>query len=107
MPDGTRKRGAKPLGTKDWLFGSAPRRRLLTTVLTEAPPPGGWTKRGLALATGVSPNGGLDEHVAGLARLGLLEQRDRRWHPGPARDLGDAVTRVLAELDALPGSFVS
>ena len=98
MSDG--KRGAKPLGTKDWLFGSAPRRRLLGVVLTDPAPAEGWSKRALALRTGVSPNGGLDEHVAGLAALGLLTTRDRRWHPGPARGLARAVRNVLTELDA-------
>jgi hypothetical protein len=97
MSDG--KRGAKPLGRKDWLFGSAPRRRLLATVLGDEPPDGGWSKAALARQAGVSPNGGIDEHVAGLASLGLLTVRDRRWHPGPAHDLGRAIRRVLVELE--------
>ena len=97
MSDG--KRGAKRLGRKDWLFGSAPRRALLVAVLESEPPPDGWTKTELALAAGVSPKGGVDEHVAGLASLGLLEARDRRWHPGGAAGLGRALRAVLRELD--------
>jgi len=97
MSDG--KRGAKPLGTKDWLFGSAPRRRLLATVLAPRAPEEGWSKAALARQAGVSPNGGVDEHVAGLAALGLLSQHDRRWHPGPRRELARAIRRVLIELE--------
>lgn len=99
MSDG--KRGAKPLGRKDWLFGSAPRRRLLEEVLGAAPPEGGWTKTELARAAGVSPKGGVDEHVAGLASLGILEPRDRRWFPGESVALGGALRRVLHELESL------
>jgi hypothetical protein len=99
MSDG--KRGAKRLGTRDWVFGSAPRRALLATVLQDPAPRQGWTKADLARAAGVSPNGGIDEHVAGLASLRLLTLRDGRWFADRTSGLGRALRRVLVELDAL------
>jgi hypothetical protein len=99
MSDG--KRGAKPLGPRDWIFGSAPRRRLLGVILAEPAPAAGWTKADLARAVGLSPNGGVDEHVAGLAALGLLAQDGGRWRPGRRRGLATALRRVLSELDRL------
>src|SRR3954447_23472132 len=97
MSDG--KRGAKPLGPRDWIFGSAPRRRLLHVVLAEPTPAAGWTKADLARAIGVSTKGGVDEHVAGLAALGLLAQDGGRWRPGGRGGLAAALRRVLTELD--------
>ena len=100
MPDG--KRGRKPLGRQDWIFGSAPRRLLLRAVLREPPPDRGWTKAHLARAAGVSAHGGIDEHVAGLASLGLLDQREGRWFPGRQARLARALDDVLRELETLP-----
>src|SRR3954452_6153380 len=98
MSDG--KRGPKPLGVRDWLFGSAPRHRLLRVVVGAAAPAAGWTKADLAGAAGVTTKGGVDGHVAGLAAVGLLAaDRDGRWHPGASRRLATALRRVLTELD--------
>jgi hypothetical protein len=99
MPDG--KRGCKALGRRDWIFGSAPRRVLLGIVLRQRPSPDGWTKADLARAVGLSPKGGVDEHVAGLAALGLLEHRGGRWFPGRQTRLAGALREVLDELEAL------
>ena len=99
MSDG--KRGCKPLGRRDWIFGSAPRRALLGVVLAGRPAAQGWTKADLARAIGLSANGGVDEHVTGLASLGLLELRDGRWFPGPQARLAAALRDVLAELESL------
>src|SRR3954447_20669642 len=99
MADG--KRGPKPLGRRDWIFGSAPRRALLHEVLAAAAPDDGWTKADLACAAGVTTKGGVDDHVAGLAALGLLQGGpDGRWRPGESRRLAAALRQVLAELDA-------
>src|SRR6059058_4480935 len=98
MADG--KRGPKPLGVRDWLFGSAPRHRLLRVVDGGGAPPTGWTKADLARAAGVTTKGGVDGHVAGLAAVGLLTYGpDGRWHPGASRRLAAALQGVLAELD--------
>lgn len=100
MSDG--KRGRKPLGRQDWLFGSAPRRVLLRELLAEPPPDDGWTKADLARRAGLSPKGGVDEHVTGFADLGLLQQRDGRWFPHVQTPLARALRDVLAELETLP-----
>ncbi|MFL5843095.1 MAG: hypothetical protein ACJ762_00280 [Solirubrobacteraceae bacterium] len=100
MPDG--KRGRKPLGRQDWIFGSAPRRALLGTVLRQRAPDRGWTKADLARASGVSTKGGIDEHVDGLASLGLLQQREGRWFPRAQTRLAGALRDVLSELETLP-----
>src|SRR4051794_30234056 len=97
MADG--KRGPKPLGMRVWIFGSAPRRRLLHTVLADPVPAHGWTKADLARAAGVSTKGGVDEHVAGLAALGLLAQDAGRWRPRRDSGLAGALSKVLAELE--------
>lgn len=89
------------MGRRDWVFGSAPRRRLLAAVLFEQPPEEGWTKADLARAAGVSVKGGVDEHVAGLASLRLLRRDDRRWRPEPTTGLARALRQVLTELDEL------
>ena len=100
MPDG--KRGPKPLGRRDWIFGSAPRRALLHEVLARPAPATGWTKADLARAAGVSTKGGVDDHVSGLASLGLLVTApDGRWRPGDPTALAAALRRVLSELDRL------
>jgi len=100
MSDG--KRGRKPLGRRDWIFGSAPRRALLGAVLARPAPQSGWTKADLARAAGVTTKGGVDEHVAGLASLGLLEPvAGGRWRPPERSALGAALRRVLAELDRI------
>ena len=96
------RRGRKPLGTRDWIFGSAPRRALLTAILRDAPGATGWTKTDLARAAGVHAKGGVDEHVAGLAALGLLQRREGRWFPHAQTRLAAALRDVLAELEALP-----
>ena len=99
MSDG--KRGRKPLGRQDWLFGSAPRRVLLREVLAEPPPEDGWTKADLARRVGLSPKGGVDEHVAGFASLGLLDERGGRWFPRAQTRLARALKDVLDELETL------
>ena len=100
MSDG--KRGRKPLGRQDWLFGSAPRRVLLREVLDTPVPDEGWTKADLARRAGLSTKGGVDEHVTGLAAIGLLQQRDGRWFPRVQTPLARALREVLSELEALP-----
>ena len=47
----------------------------------------------------VSPNGGVDEHIDGLTRLGLIEPVGRRWRtPAPRTDLMRALLKLLREL---------
>jgi hypothetical protein len=99
MSDGTR--GRKRVGPRDWIFGSAPRRELLTIVLLAPAPADGWTKADLARSAGLSVNGGVDEHVAGFATLGLLEVRAGRWFPARSTGLARALRTLLAELERI------
>lgn len=105
MPDGKRKRGAKALSAKDWIFGSRPRRKLLEAALVRRAPTTGWTRPELALMADVVANGGVDAHLEGLQRLGLLVVSDtqvRTWHPKqPLPPLAIAIRRVLRSLDGV------
>jgi hypothetical protein len=102
MPDELLQRGAKPLSDRDWLFGSRPRRKLLEAVLTGSAPKTGWTRPELASMAGVVANGGVDAHVDGATRLGLLTVEDagaQVWRLAqPTPDLAKALRRVLAVL---------
>lgn len=102
MSDVSRHRGSQRLSDRDWMFGSRPRRRLLEATLLTPPPRAGWTRRQLAELAGVVANGGVDEHLGGLERLGLLKPQQGAppvWHPvRPRPELGSAVRRVLVAL---------
>jgi hypothetical protein len=68
-----------------------------------ASPPPARPPAKLARAAGVSPHGGIDEHVEGFVSIGLLEARDGGYalaDPPPAY-LASLVA-LLGELSALP-----
>lgn len=97
------KRGAKPLTSRDWLFGSRPRRLVLRFVLTNEPGDDGWSKATLARHAEVHPKGGIDEHVRGLVALRLLrEQGGRFWPANPPPELAAHLMPVLRELEEFP-----
>lgn len=104
----TRKRGAKSVSPRDWIFGSRPRRLALRFVLDSTPPPEGWSKSQLAAQAEVSPNGGIDEHVRGLVDLGLLAPVDggsarvRYTRVEPGSGLEAPLRKLLKLLDSLP-----
>ena len=90
-------RGAKALSDRDWLFGSRPRRLALEALF--AAPGERWSKAALARAADVSPNGGIDEHVAGLTRIGLLVRDGRGFRladplPSYASSLGELLDEL-------------
>jgi hypothetical protein len=92
-------RGPKHVSDRDWIFGSRPRRLALAAIL--APGPAEWSRSTLADAAEVTLRG-IDGHLDGFCRLGLIEQTVagyRRASPMPplAKDL----RRVLAQLDAV------
>lgn len=96
-------RGSKPLSRRDWLYGSRPRRLLIERAVLVRPPEDGWTKTDLAERASVSPNGGVDEHVAGLRDLGLLVEDRGRWSPATPRPaLAGALRLVTRALAASP-----
>ena len=99
---GGRRRGAKALTPRDWLFGSRPRRIALEALLAEGPGES-WSKARLARAAGVSPHGGIDEHVAGFVDIGLLERRGGGYGlADPPPPYLDSLARLLRELRRLP-----
>lgn len=99
---GGRRRGAKVLTPRDWLFGSRPRRIALEALLAEGPGES-WSKARLARAAGVSPHGGIDEHVAGFLDIGLLERRGGGYGlADPPPPYLDSLTKLLRELRRLP-----
>ncbi len=96
-------RGAKKLTSRDWLFGSRPRRLVLGFVLDNKPGPDGWTKAALARQAEVHPKGGIDEQVRGLVALDLLRERDGRYWPAdPSPALAKKLKGLLRELDQVP-----
>ena len=96
-------RGAKKLTSRDWIFGSRPRRLVLDFVLSNEPGEDGWTKTALAEQAEVHPKGGIDEHVLGLVALELLDERQGRYWPGhPGPGLADELRRLLRELERVP-----
>lgn len=68
---------------------------LIERALGRRAPERGWSKTELAAMAEVSPNGGVDEHVEGLRRLGALEPVGSRWRPPVPRP---AVTKALLSL---------
>lgn len=105
--------GSKPLSTRDWIFGSRPRRLLLERAIAGRSPRDGWNKTELAALAEVTPNGGVDEHVAGLVAVGLLDGQEGRWCvPAPRPPLAGAVARVVGLLggfsdDPAPGRHLT
>ena len=62
-----------------------------------------WSKADLARAAGVSPKGGIDEHVAGFVRIGLVEPRDRGYAlADPPPPYVPSLKRLLVQMAALP-----
>jgi hypothetical protein len=105
MSDDHMRRGAKVLSDRDWVFGSRPRRRLLEAVLCGSAAQGEWSRPQLAKLAGVGANGGVDEHLNGLERLGLLEHDDkseRLWRASPAGLLSGALRDTLVALAGVP-----
>jgi hypothetical protein len=94
-----RRRGAKKLTARDWLFGSRPRRLILRFVLDHQPPEGGWTKTDIAERCGLSKYGGATDHIRGLVALDLLYEENGRYRVGPID--GALFARVAALVDEL------
>jgi hypothetical protein len=102
MTDGG-KRGPKALTARDWIFGSRPRRLILSFVLTAEPPAGGWSLTEIADAVRVDRHGGATGHVKGLLVLGLLVADGNRYRPGDREaPLAKQLLSVLGELERVP-----
>jgi hypothetical protein len=93
---------ARTLHLRDWPFGAVGRRLLLQTLLLEASPEQGWSKRELEERVSVRP-GGLDEVLAGAFHLRLIELRGRRWYaPEQAPQIASSLEAVVRASVALP-----
>lgn len=102
------KRGAKTLTSRDWIFGSRPRRLLLKFVLANQPGPKGWTKAALAEHAEVHPKGGIDEHVQGLVALQLLRASEGRYWPAdPSPALAKKLKGLMRELERVPENQIA
>jgi hypothetical protein len=87
--------GAPSITLRSWPFGAPSRRRLLELVLAAGVPKDGWSKAGLERACDVSV-GGLDDNLANLVGLGLLELDQGRLRPvRPLPPLGRALRAAL------------
>jgi len=97
----TVRQGVKPLADRDWLFGSRPRRLALEALLRAQDER--WSKAALTRAASVSPHGGIDEHLAGFIRIGLVVERDGAYalaDPPPA--FVGSLAALLTALGGLP-----
>jgi hypothetical protein len=95
-------RGRKALTDRDWLFGSRPRRLALEALF--AAPDREWSKAALARAAGVSAHGGIDEHVTGFTRIGLLVRDGDVFRlANPLPSYAASLARLLEELERLHG----
>lgn len=96
------------LTSRDWIFGSRPRRLVLDFVLSNDPGEEGWTKAALADKAGVHRKGGVDEHVRGLVALDLLDEREGRfWPADPDGGLAEHLRRVLSVLEKVPENRIT
>ena len=87
---------------RDWLFGSEAKRLLLNALMADRARL--WTKRALADAAHVGRHGGVDEHVAALRQLGLIDADDGRWRLVESHPLVNPIERLLAALESVPES---
>lgn len=62
-----------------------------------------WSKADLARAADVSPHGGIDDHVQGFLRIGLVEIRDGGYAlTDPPPEYVRSLAGLLSELQTLP-----
>jgi hypothetical protein len=76
---------------------------MLRFALSAEAPEKGWSKADIARKCELGVHGGADEHIAGLLALGLLiERRGRYWPISPASTLGERLSELVVELEAIP-----
>lgn len=90
----------RPLGSRDWLFGSDTKRQLLDVLTSD--PEAVWTKAALARRVGAHPKGGLDEHLRALRELKVVREVGGSWSLDSKHDLVDPLRRLLAVVARLP-----
>lgn len=95
---------ARPPGDlSDWLFGaSGAKRRLIERVLAEADVD--WTQAAIARALGLNPKGSIDEHLAALTQLGVLERSGTAYRLQPSSQVGAALRPLIMSLEPFVGT---
>jgi hypothetical protein len=91
---------------RDWLFGAAGKRRLLRVLLDEKAPAAGWREAELAGRAGLHKKGSVDEHLAALAQLDLVDASGGRYRLNARSPLLPPLRKLLRELDRLPDDEV-
>lgn len=101
-----KRRGSRPLGTRDWPFGSRGRRLFLEAVLLGDHPDGGWRKIDLERAAQVE-RGGVDRLLEGAVSLRLLDRDGTRWRPGePSPRVADPLEELVRLSRELPDASI-
>ena len=102
-----KNRGPRPTATRDWLFGYAPRRHLLTELFGPGELPkdvseGGFSATQLAALTGKCRSGARAD-IGALEELGLIRRRRvgkrDRYFPVHECDLARSLCLLIESLD--------
>lgn len=92
---------------RDWLFGAPGKRRLLRVLLEEqAPSKAGWRESELAARAGLHKKGSVDEHLAALDQLAVIEAAEGRYRINLANPLVPPLRKLLRELEHVPDDEV-
>lgn len=97
-------RGRRPITKRDWPFGARGRRELLEVVLADDFSEDGMTATELARRLGMSQNGSLDTHLAGLCQWKLLDREEsgRFIRRVPMPELGLQLSELLRVVRSEP-----
>jgi hypothetical protein len=91
---------------RDWLFGAPGKRRLLRVLLEEPVPTDGWREADLAGRAELHKKGSVDEHLAALAQLDLVEDSGGRYRLNARSPLVPPLRKLLRELNRVPNDEV-
>src|SRR5207302_1314543 len=87
---------------RDWLFGAPGKRRLLRVLLEEPAPAAGWREAELASRAMLHKKGSVDEHLAVLVQLDLVDVSSGRYRVNTKSPLLPPLRKLLRELDRVP-----
>lgn len=90
----------------DWLFGGPGKRRLLRVLLEDVAPVEGWREAELAGRAELHKKGSVDQHLAALAQLELIDASGGRYRLSVTSPLVPPLRELLRELDAVPDEEV-
>jgi hypothetical protein len=87
---------------RDWLFGAGGKRRLLRVLLELSEPVGGWRESELASRAELHKKGSVDEHLAALEQLDLVDASGGRYRVNASCPLAAPLRELLQMLDSVP-----